>query len=222
MKKLISLLTSMTLCVGAMSALPANAGNIAIHMGIVITQDELAGKFIVHKGLEELGKPGFYQYVTEDGRIGDIWQAEFNDDGTVKLTLWTIDCGRFIVTSDVKNDFVKYVEENYPNCTLEIHNSSDPDIAYVYLTNAPVNHRNEKECFEFAFMKNALLAMLLLTPLLALLGTMAVNRRMAFFSDALGHSALTGIAIGMVLGISNINIGIKTSKSHDSLLTNSL
>ena len=56
------------------------------------------------------------------------------------------------------------------------------------------------ECFQMTFMKNALLAMLLLTPLLALLGTMAVNRRMAFFSDALGHSALTGIAIGVVLG----------------------
>ncbi|MBQ2976213.1 MAG: metal ABC transporter permease [Clostridia bacterium] len=59
------------------------------------------------------------------------------------------------------------------------------------------------ECFEFAFMKNALLAMLLLTPLLALLGTMAVNRRMAFFSDALGHSALAGVGIGMLLGVQN-------------------
>ena len=59
------------------------------------------------------------------------------------------------------------------------------------------------ECFEFAFMKNALLAMLLLTPLLALFGTMAVNRRMAFFSDALGHSALAGVGIGMLLGVQN-------------------
>ena len=52
------------------------------------------------------------------------------------------------------------------------------------------------ECFRMVFMKNALLAMLLLTPLLALLGTMAVNRRMAFFSDALGHSALAGVGLG--------------------------
>lgn len=59
------------------------------------------------------------------------------------------------------------------------------------------------ECFQFAFMKNALLAMLLLTPLLALFGTMAVNRRMAFFSDALGHSALAGVGIGMLLGVQN-------------------
>jgi zinc transport system permease protein len=53
----------------------------------------------------------------------------------------------------------------------------------------------------FHFMKNALLAILLLTPLLGLMGTMAVNQRMAFFSDALGHSALTGIGLGIVLGL---------------------
>ena len=57
--------------------------------------------------------------------------------------------------------------------------------------------------FGMQFMKNALLALLLLTPLLALLGTMAVNRRMAFFSDALGHSALAGAGAGLLLGISN-------------------
>ena len=59
------------------------------------------------------------------------------------------------------------------------------------------------EAFEWTFMKNALLAILLLTPLLALLGTMAVNQQMAFFSDALGHSALTGIGLGVVLGVSS-------------------
>ena len=58
-------------------------------------------------------------------------------------------------------------------------------------------------CFEMTFMKNALLALLLLTPLLALLGTMAVNRRMAFFSDALGHSALAGGGLGLLLGVQN-------------------
>ena len=60
--------------------------------------------------------------------------------------------------------------------------------------------------FRYAFMKNALLALLLLTPLLALLGTMAVNKRMAFFSDALGHSALAGVGLGVLLGISDITL----------------
>ena len=59
------------------------------------------------------------------------------------------------------------------------------------------------ECFRWDFMKNALLAILLLTTLLALLGTMAVNRRMAFFSDALGHSALAGVGLGLLMGVQN-------------------
>lgn len=55
----------------------------------------------------------------------------------------------------------------------------------------------------YDFMKNALIAIVLSSPLFAILGTMIVNNKMAFFSDALGHSALTGIAIGMLFGISN-------------------
>lgn len=50
------------------------------------------------------------------------------------------------------------------------------------------------------FMKNAFLAVLLVSPLFAILGTMVVNNKMAFFSDTIGHSALTGIAIGVLLG----------------------
>jgi len=59
------------------------------------------------------------------------------------------------------------------------------------------------EWLSYTFMKNALLAILLITPLFGMLGTMAVDNKMAFFSDALGHSALTGIAIGVVLGWEN-------------------
>jgi len=59
------------------------------------------------------------------------------------------------------------------------------------------------EWLEMTFMKNGLFALLLISPLLAILGTMAVNQRMAFFSDALGHSALTGIALGMMLSLSS-------------------
>uniref|UniRef100_UPI003FEE4F46 metal ABC transporter permease n=1 Tax=Candidatus Fimivicinus sp. TaxID=3056640 RepID=UPI003FEE4F46 len=56
---------------------------------------------------------------------------------------------------------------------------------------------------DYHFMKNAFVAVLLITPLLGMLGTMAVNNKMAFFSDALGHSALTGVALGVLLGIQN-------------------
>ena len=56
------------------------------------------------------------------------------------------------------------------------------------------------EMLSWNFMKNALLALLLMAPLFGLLSTMIVTGRMSFFSDALGHSAFTGIAIGAICG----------------------
>ena len=57
------------------------------------------------------------------------------------------------------------------------------------------------EMLRWDFMKNAFLAILLMAPLFGLLSTMIVTGRMSFFSDALGHSAFTGIAIGCICGI---------------------
>ena len=57
------------------------------------------------------------------------------------------------------------------------------------------------EAYQYNFMIRALLAVILLTPALGLLGTMAVNHQMAFFSDGLGHSAMLGIGLGIVLGL---------------------
>ncbi|MBO5461826.1 MAG: metal ABC transporter permease [Clostridia bacterium] len=56
---------------------------------------------------------------------------------------------------------------------------------------------------DYKFMINALIAVVLIAPLMGILGTMAVNNKMAFFSDALGHSAFTGIALGVLLGVKN-------------------
>lgn len=58
------------------------------------------------------------------------------------------------------------------------------------------------EMLQWDFMKNALLAILLIAPLFGLLSTMIVGGEMSFFSDALGHSAFTGIAIGCICGLS--------------------
>jgi zinc transport system permease protein len=55
----------------------------------------------------------------------------------------------------------------------------------------------------FNFMKNALLGVILVAPIFGLTGAMVVNNRMAFFSDAIGHAALTGIAVGVILGMGN-------------------
>jgi zinc transport system permease protein len=57
------------------------------------------------------------------------------------------------------------------------------------------------ELLQWEFMKNALLAILLMAPLFGILSTMIVTGRMSFFSDALGHSAFTGIAIGSLCGM---------------------
>lgn len=57
------------------------------------------------------------------------------------------------------------------------------------------------EMLHWDFMKNAFLALVLMAPLFGLLSTMIVTGRMSFFSDALGHSAFTGIAIGAICGM---------------------
>lgn len=52
------------------------------------------------------------------------------------------------------------------------------------------------------FFKNALLAVILITPMLGLLSTMIVNTRMSFFSESLGHGAFTGMVAGTLAGFS--------------------
>ena len=51
------------------------------------------------------------------------------------------------------------------------------------------------------FMKNALIAVIIAAPLFGTLGSVVVSNQMAFFSDAIGHSALTGIALGVIFGV---------------------
>lgn len=50
------------------------------------------------------------------------------------------------------------------------------------------------------FMKNAFIAIIIITPLFGLLSTMVVSNKMSFFADSLGHGAFTGIAVGILLG----------------------
>ena len=57
--------------------------------------------------------------------------------------------------------------------------------------------------FSYDFLRRAMIGIVLMMPLFSLLGSMVVNNRMAFFSDALGHSALTGVAVGMIFGLSD-------------------
>lgn len=59
------------------------------------------------------------------------------------------------------------------------------------------------EIFHWEFMQNALLAVILMAPLFGLCSTMIVTGKMSFFSDALGHSAFAGIAIGSLCGLAD-------------------
>lgn len=76
------------------------------------------------------------------------------------------------------------------------------------------------EFMRYTFMKNSFLAILIATPIFAILGTMVVNKKMAFFSDAIGHSALCGIAVGTVFGFTDRSLSMVLFAVIFSMLLN--
>ena len=54
--------------------------------------------------------------------------------------------------------------------------------------------------FKYGFVINAMICALIIGPILGGIGTMVVTKKMAFFSEAVGHAAMTGIAVGVLLG----------------------
>jgi zinc transport system permease protein len=56
------------------------------------------------------------------------------------------------------------------------------------------------ESLRYGFVVNALLCGVVIGPLLGGIGTMVVVKRMAFFSQAIGNAAMTGVACGVLLG----------------------
>lgn len=54
--------------------------------------------------------------------------------------------------------------------------------------------------FSYEFVINAFVCAIVIGPLLGAMGTMVIIKRMAFFSQAVGNAALTGVAIGVLLG----------------------
>ncbi|HNU69990.1 MAG TPA: metal ABC transporter permease, partial [Myxococcota bacterium] len=57
------------------------------------------------------------------------------------------------------------------------------------------------ECMQAGFMQRAMLGLLLLAPMTAAMGVQVINLRMAFFSDAISHSAFAGIALGALFSV---------------------
>ena len=82
------------------------------------------------------------------------------------------------------------------------------------------------------FMQQALLALLLLAPMTAAMGILVVNFRMAFFAEAISHSAFTGVALGMLLTVSPeltmplfglaVGLGIVAAQHHSSLASDTV
>ena len=81
---------------------------------------------------------------------------------------------------------------------------------------------NLSSWLDYGFMRNALFAILIITPLFGLLGTMIVNKKMAYFSDALGHSALTGIAAGVIFGMQDTTLSMVIFAVIFALLLNKI
>ena len=61
--------------------------------------------------------------------------------------------------------------------------------------------------FEFAFMQRALVAAVLIGVVCGALGFFVVLRRLAFIGVGISHSAIGGVALGIVLGVSPLAIG---------------
>ena len=83
------------------------------------------------------------------------------------------------------------------------------------------------ECMQARFMQQALVGILLLAPMAAAMGIMVVNFRMAFFSDAISHSAFAGVALGLIFAVDPdwtmpvfgllVGLGIMILQRHSSL-----
>ncbi len=85
------------------------------------------------------------------------------------------------------------------------------------------------EAFSMAFMKRALIGVVILAPLCAAMGVQVVNFSMAFFSDAISHSAFTGVALGLIFSLNpyismvlfGLLVGLAiTQVKHESSLSN--
>lgn len=97
------------------------------------------------------------------------------------------------------------------------------DISAVYALAAVLPF----ECMQASFMQRAFMGLLLLAPMTAVMGVQVVNLRMAFYSDAISHSAFAGVALGLICGIAPhiampvlgicVGLGIMCLLRHSSL-----
>ncbi len=73
----------------------------------------------------------------------------------------------------------------------------DPAPLYTCLS-----HLLPFDVMQARFMQQALIGLLLIAPMAAAMGVQVINFRMAFFADAIGHSAFAGVALGLIFAVS--------------------
>lgn len=87
-------------------------------------------------------------------------------------------------------------------------------------------------CMQARFMQQALVALLLLAPMTAAMGILVVNFRMAFYAEAISHSAFTAVALGMLLSLSPdwtmplfgvaVGLGITVAQRYSNLASDTV
>lgn len=60
------------------------------------------------------------------------------------------------------------------------------------------------DIFQYAFMQKAFLVGILLAVIIPLIGVIVVLKRLSMIGDALSHTSLAGVALGLILGINPI------------------
>lgn len=88
------------------------------------------------------------------------------------------------------------------------------------------------ESMQMRFMQQAMVGLLLLAPMVTLMGVQVVNFRMAFFADAISHSAFTGVALGLLFSVNPqwtmpifgllVSVAIVASQRHSTLSTDTV
>ncbi len=82
---------------------------------------------------------------------------------------------------------------------ISIQNTSDSNMSIS--TELTATLARVVNLFQFPFMQRALLGGILTGLMGGLLGSFTILRQLSFFSDALGHSALLGISLAVLLGL---------------------
>jgi zinc transport system permease protein len=88
------------------------------------------------------------------------------------------------------------------------------------------------DCMRMRFMQQALVGLVLLAPMAAAMGVQVVNFRMAFFADAISHSAFAGVALGLIFAVNPrwtmpafallVGLGIMASQRRSALSSDTI